>query len=701
MDPLERFREEIDDIDGEILRALARRRDLSNRVIHAKSEGEIPLRDSRREEDLLSRLIRKGREEGLDAHFVTRVFHEVIDDSVRSQQLFLLRLGNPQEGEGLRRVGFQGIEGAYSHLAARKYFAQDIERMRFTGYPTFADVANAVEQDAEDYAFLPIENTTAGSINEVYDILSRANLSIVGEEVFRVEHCLLGIEDVPVSSLRRILSHPQALAQCMRFLSTLKGCQREYFADTAMAVRKVKEDGDPTQAAIASEEAGSRYGLKVIQRGLADQEENFTRFLVAARDPIKVDPRIPAKTSLIVAVPHEAGALLKALSVLHRHAINLTKLESRPMPGTPFQYLFYLDFEGNAASEGVRAALDDLSGATAFLKILGSYPIEVRGKTAPDLKALLATSAREDAAREDAAVPAEAALKQYATDGVEATEGVEAADGVDAASTAAASRRLSSRTRKRSDTVITVKGVRIGAKDLVVIAGPAVVESAEQILACARQVKECGGRILRGGCFRPRTSASSFPGLGAEGLKLLVEAGREYDLPVVTEVSSPADVEPVARLADILQVGARNMQSFALLKEVGSVNRPVLLKRGPMATVEEFLDAAESILAQGNKQVILCERGIRTFETATRNTLDLASIPVLKRLTHLPIIVDPSRAAGKRELVGPLALAARAVGPHGIMVEIHPRPEEALVDGAHALGFPEFARLLRDIYAGG
>mgnify|MGYP005832935701 CR=1 FL=1 len=670
MDELDALRNEIDGIDEKILEALSRRRELSGRVIETKAHREIPLRDERREEELLSRLIQKGKRHGLDAHFVTRVFHEIIDDSLRSQQLFLLRSGN-EAPPGTWKVAFQGIEGAYSHLAAEKFFAHREGEVRFTGYPTFAEVVRAVEGEAEDYAFLPIENTTAGSINEVYDLLTQASLSIVGEEVFRVEHCLLALEDVPLANIRRIFSHPQALTQCMKFLSTLRDCRPEYFADTAMAVRKVKEDGDPAQAAIASEEAGRRYGLKVLRRGIADQPENYTRFLVAARRPVKVDPRIPAKTSLVIAVPHEAGALLRALSVLQRHGINLTKLESRPMPGTPFQYLFYLDFEGNIATENVRTALDALSGATSFLKILGTYPVETRTRTAPDLRAILAASASEPAPR----APAEPAA------------GPEEGD-----------RRLASRAKKPEDTVITVKDVRIGGPQLVLIAGPSAVESAEQILACARQVRECGGQVLRGGIFRPRTSPTAFPGLGLEGLRLLVEAAREYDLPVLSEVTSPDDVEAVARLADILLVGARNMQNYALLSEVGSVNRPVLLKRGLMATLEEFLDAAEYILERGNRQVILCERGIRTFETVTRNTLDLASIPVLKRRTHLPVVVDPSRAAGRRDLVRPLALAARVLGPHGILLEIHPRPEEALADGAQALSFPEFAELARELY---
>ncbi len=540
----------------------------------------------------------------------------------------------------------------------------------------YAEVSVGFKKIEDVDGVLPVENTTAGSINEVYDLLSRASLSIVGEEVFRVDHCLLAIEDVPVSKIRRILSHPQALAQCMKFLSSLENCQREYFADTAMAVRKVKEDQDLSQAAIASEEAGKRYGLKVIQRNLADQIENYTRFLVAARQPINVDERIPAKTSLILAVPHEEGALLRALNVIHHHKINLTKLESRPKLGSPFEYLFYLDFEGNAASSGTRAALDELKGATTFLKVLGTYPSEARSKTPPAIQALVGSQGQGLGE-----APAEGAVEEPL------------------APVEDSAYKLASRGRKPEGTVITVRGVKIGGPDFIVIAGPCSVESREQILACARQVKECGGGMLRGSCFRARTSPQGFQGLGYKGLAYLAEAGREYDLPVVTEVISPADVEPVAALADVLLVGSRNMQNYSLLRELGGISKPIMLKRGMMSTLEELLSSAEYIMGHGNQQVILCERGIRTFEMVTRNTLDLGAIPILKRLTHLPLLVDPAHAAGHRELVTPLALAAHAVGPHGLMVEIHPEPEKALSEGAHALHFGEFAGLMRQIYS--
>ncbi len=667
MKKLDELRQEIDAVDTHILEALATRRQLAGQVIEAKDEQGAPLRDALREERLLAQLIAGGRARGLDAHFVTRVFHEIIDDSVRAQQLHLMPEYNQAE---LKTVAFQGIEGAYSELAGRKFFAASVDHSVFVGHATFEQVVSAIEDGSADFGLLPVENTTAGSINDVYDLLSCAQLSIVGEEVLRVEHCLLGVDDVPLTALRRVLSHPQALAQCMKFLSKLPNCEPQPYTDTAMAVRLVKEHNDPSWAAIASEEAGRRYGLKILRRNVEDQQHNYTRFVVVAKHAVRVDTRIPCKTSVVMATSHEEGSLLHALSILHEYKINLTKLESRPIPGMPFQYLFYIDFEGNASTPQVGEALGRLRSATTSLKVLGSYPSQHRARTAPQVQALVSEPPAPHV-QEPAPAAAPAVKVSY---------------------------RLASRQHKPDDTVIDVRGVRIGGSRFVVIGGPCAVESREQIFACARAVKESGGALLRGGVFKPRTSPYSFQGLGFEGLEMLAAAGREYDLPIVTEVLSPQDVEPVARVADVLQIGARNMQNFSLLAEAGRVNRPVLLKRGMMSTMDEFLNAAEYILDRGNHQVILCERGIRTFETATRNTLDLGSIPILKSLTHLPILVDPSHAAGRRDLVMPLALAAHAVGPHGLIVEMHPDPEKALSDGPQALRFSDFAELLGRIY---
>jgi len=285
---------------------------------------------------------------------------------------------------------------------------------------------------------------------------------------------------------------------------------------------------------------------------------------------------------------------------------------------------------------------------------------------------------------------------------VDAREGadfsqLESAQGVEQVIPITKAYKMVSREFKPENTVVNVNGVAVGGDKFVVMAGPCAVENRDQVLTAARAVKQSGACILRGGAFKPRTSPYSFQGLGEDGLKILLAAKRETGLPIVTEVISPELVPLVSEYADVLQIGARNMQNYALLEAVGKVRKPVLLKRGMMSTIEELLMAAEYVLSNGNQQVILCERGIRTFEKATRNTLDISAVPVIKRNSHLPIIVDPSHAAGHTEFVVPLALAAVAAGADGIIVEVHPCPETAWCDGVQSLSLEMFNDMMTGV----
>jgi 3-deoxy-7-phosphoheptulonate synthase len=257
--------------------------------------------------------------------------------------------------------------------------------------------------------------------------------------------------------------------------------------------------------------------------------------------------------------------------------------------------------------------------------------------------------------------------------------------------------KLASREFHPQDTIIKINGVAIGGNEIVVMAGPCAVESEEQLMSTAHAVKAAGATVLRGGAFKPRTSPYQFRGLGESGLKILAQASKETQMPVITEVISPEHVDLVAKYADILQIGARNMQNFILLDEVGKTKKPVLLKRGLSSNIQEWLLAAEYILAQGNEQIILCERGIRTFETYTRNTMDLSAIPIIEKVSHLPIIADPSHATGKWYLVTPLALAAVAAGADGLLIEVHPNPDLALTDGPQSLTFDNFRLLMSQL----
>lgn len=669
------IRDRLDGVDKRILEALAERQQIISDVARLKSQDRSHVRDVLREEDQLTRLVDLGRQRGLGTYYVTRLFREILEHSVRLQQEYLADQQNPERlQEQTIVVSYQGTAGAYSHLAASKHFSTRDLEVVYRGYESFQGMLEAVQNGDAQYGVLPIENTTAGSINEAYDLLSRMNLALVGEDILRVEHCLVAVEDVPVSHIRRVYSHPQALAQCANFLSGLKHCTVESFTDTAMAVKKIRNEQDLSQAAIASEEAAQLYGLKVIKRDIANQKDNYTRFVVVAREPVRYDTRIPCKTSLIFATRDEEGALLECLNVLATHGLNLTKLESRPRPNVPWEYLFYVDVEGNVDDPHMKQALQQMVAHTSHMKVLGSYPARnTRDARPAEPRRPFASDSSPQRPAASSEAPQASVLQMLERKPY----------------------KLVSRAQRVQDTQINVRGVVVGGSRAAVIAGPPFVESREQILECARIAKDLGADVLRGSCFREQTAPDAFAGLGYQALEWLEKAGREVGLPVATEVLDPADLHAVARRADMLELGARDVQNYELLKEAAQVDRPLILKRGLLASIDEWLAAAEYILANGNQQVILCERGIRTFETATRSTLDLSAVPIVRERTHLPIVVDPSQACANWRWIEPMADASLASGAHGVVVEMHPDPERALGDGSQALTFDNFERLMK------
>lgn len=660
---IDQIRADIDHVDDEIVNLLAERKGLSLRIAHEKGRVDQPPRDQNREEELIAKRVASGQDHDLDSGLIIQVWRAIVNDSVRVQQEALGR--GTTETTGVT-VAIQGIKGSYSYLACQQYFGAKGTEVSVVTSRTFSEAIQNVRSGRADATVLPIENTTSGAITEVYDLLLESGLHLTGDIKFKIRHCLLGLEGGSIADMRKIYCHPQAVAQCSEFLATLEDCEIVHFSDTALSGKHIKDLNDPSVGAIASEEAARLFGLQVLKSGIANREENYTRFVVAATDPIDIPDGVPAKTSIVIAVGNHPGALMDALAIFSEGDINLVKLESRPIPHNPREELFYVDFEGDVSEKAVDAVLNTLMKEVRFLKVLGSYPSrDLRQK--PKLRPRQSTHPK---------------LREAL---VEMSPTTEDPKGY----------RLGSRGHKSSSTIVEVAGARFGGDDLVMIAGPCAVESWDQIVASARTVRDAGGSVLRGGCFKPRTSPYSFQGLGFEGLDMLAEAGKTFGLPVVTEVLSPEDVDDVAKKADILQIGTRNMQNFSLLAAVGRTHRPVLLKRGMSSSLDELLQAAEYILAEGNQRVILCERGIRTFERSTRNTLDLSAVPVLKSRTHLPVVVDPSHAAGSRYLVPPLALAADAIGAHGVMVEIHPDPDTALSDGPQSLRFDQFEELMR------
>jgi 3-deoxy-7-phosphoheptulonate synthase len=556
--------------------------------------------------------------------------------------------------ESLPKVAIQGEEGSYSEEAGVKYWGKSVV---FLPNRNFEDVISAVEKGTADYGLLPLENTLIGSISHTYDLLLESNFPIVGEVITTVSHCLLCTKKVPLNTIRKVYSHPAALSQCSIFLQNMKECEIIPIYDTAGSAMKIGKEKDPSCAAIASRLAAQLYNLVIVADKLEDYPNNQTRFIIISRESEEGTYK-DAKTSIVFTTLHQPGALYRVLKVFNDYGINLTKLESRPHKTEPWRHYFYLDFEGYQKESIVKEAMEELKEQTNFLKILGSYPMWT-GKRKADY---IEIEERDDKSH----LP------------------------------------LFSMERKESPTTIMLQltdnePLNIGGGNFTIIAGPCSVEGRKQLFKTANIIRESGVRILRGGAFKPRTSPYSFQGLGEEGLKLLKEAKETYGLFIISEVISPADVELVAGYVDILQVGARNMQNFTLLNEIGKVRLPVLLKRGMSATLKEFLLSAEYILKHGNSSVILCERGIRTFETSTRNTLDLSAVPLLKAKTHLPVFVDPSHGTGNKNLVLPMSKAALVAGADGVIVEVHFQPDSALSDGNQSLDPSMYGDFIKEL----
>jgi 3-deoxy-7-phosphoheptulonate synthase len=563
----------------------------------------------------------------------------------------------------LMRVAIQGSYGSFSEAAARRRWP-DLEALPCRDVK---DVVAAVRESRASAGCLPIENSLIGSVTTTYDLLQEAfgdgTLRLTHEILHPVHHTIMALPGASLSGIRRVLSHPVALGQCRVWLSEhLPDAELVSAWDTAGSAEIVAQEKNLVLAAIAARPAADAHGLVPLAERIEDDPTNQTRFLTFTRAEAADGLRSPGpsryKTSLIVLVDHKPGMLALTLQAFGARGVNLMALQSRPERSAPWTYRFYVDVEGSASDPRVAEALEEIEALANKLIVLGSYEAWTEGSR---LSVPVPTPAHRV---EKPAIP------------------------------------LVDRRRYPEGSVVSVLDVRFGADSPVLIAGPCSVESEAMILETAAAVADAGGDMLRGGAYKPRTSPYDFQGLGVKGLRYLADARERTGLPVVTEVLSWEEVPVVAHFADMLQIGARNMQNFSLLRAASRSGKPILLKRGAGATIEEWLMAAEYVLAEGNPNVVLCERGIRTFERATRHTLDLNAVALVRERTHLPVIVDPSHAAGVRSLVTPLSMGSLAAGACGLIIEVHPDPDHAMSDGAQSLDFAMFEELARLVHPG-
>ncbi|MBJ2117394.1 bifunctional chorismate mutase/prephenate dehydratase [Proteus penneri] len=369
------IRDKITTLDSELLTLLANRRQLSADVAQFKLNTHRPIRDKNRERELLDLLIEKGKKVGLDGFYISRIFQMIIEDSVLTQQAILQQHLNATPNESAR-IAYLGPKGSYSHIAARQYAARHFDTYVDCTCQKFDDIFTLVDTGQADYGLLPIENTSSGAINDVYDLLQTTSISIVGEIRIPINHALLTSVDSSTEELQTIYSHPQPFQQCSHYLNQYPNWKIEYCESTAAAMEKVALAQSPHVAAIGSEAGGSLYGLKPLANNLANQQINVTRFIVIARKAIDVSEQVPAKTTFLMATGQQAGALVDALMILKKYDIIMTKLESRPINGTPWEEMFYIDVQANLRDINMQKALHDLSQTTRSLKILGCYPSE-------------------------------------------------------------------------------------------------------------------------------------------------------------------------------------------------------------------------------------------------------------------------------------------------------------------------------------
>ncbi len=571
-------------------------------------------------------------------------------------------------------AAYQGVDGAYSQLALHDFLLRKRLEGTTLGASTYRAVAAAVASLRADFGIIPIETAIGGTVREGYDLVAEFKLTPVAEVLLRTDHRLLGVAGGTLADVREILAHPLTIAQCSRFLSGQSQARAIPCEDTGVAAREVARGGSPIIAALASPAAAQIYGLVELASNCRDHAHTHSRFLIVGAPKVETDEIAGAnrfgarKTSIIFGLDDAPGKLVRCLSEFARRNINLTKVESKPRLGYGSGHVLYIDFEGDLNDPEVLKAVAHLKHETVTFNALGSYDAHIGPPIGSNDKAVL---------------PPPQTATEWHPHAI-------------ALNTSSTLPRVS-RVGRPHGSALTIGNVRIGDTGFTIIAGPCSVESREQIQETARAVQERGAVMLRGGAFKPRTSPYAFQGLGWEGVDLLSEAGRATGMPTISEVMTIDQVERMARQIDVLQIGARNMQNFDLLKAVGRTGHPVLLKRGLSATLDELLAAAEYILAEGNPNVMLCERGIRTFEPATRNTLDLSAVPVLRERSHLPVLVDPSHGVGVRRWIPPLCRAAKAVGAHGILVEVHPNPPEAKSDKDQALSFDDFAQIVAEL----
>jgi len=675
LDNLKEIRVKISNIDDQLLTLLSERRKLSQSVAEEKKHINKPLRDQQREKELLEALIAKASSIGLDSHYITQIFNSIIEDSVKFQQDYLQATIHPEiKNSDKKDIAILGGKGAYSYLAAKKYFNKS--KNEYLACSSFEEVLNSVENSNASYGVIPIENTTSGGITEVYDLLLDSSLTIIGEEKFPINHCLVAPKESKLKDIQSIVSHPQASRQCNKSLKRITSATIKLVSSTAHALEHITQQGKTDTAAIASEQAADLFGMKVLAHNIANQSENITRFLILSKKPVEVSLAVQCKTSLALSTGQKAGSLSEVLSLFQQADIPLSKLESRPIPNKPWEQIFYIDLEGNIREEKVKNALNSISKICLFLRIFGSYPTQ--DIVATQVSPLSLAKAKINSMRQ---------LEITNSSESKKTKQEEAGNYF-----------LTSREHKNEDTIVKVKNIEISKNNFAVFGGTSTKEDFEQLVSDLKHANETGVSIFYSHTSKPDPSARANQNSQKNHLDLIKQANNKYQMPLLLQVTNTDEVKIISEYADIIEIESNNMQNYSLLEAVGKVNCPVMLRRSFTASIADFLNAAETILSQGNLQVILCEGGSKQFEDEGRNYLDLSNLLVLRQLTHLPIVVDSSFSVNSNELLLPLTKAVQAAGAQGVIVEFEATPEKTTKSSQQQLDYTLFATMMKQLY---
>jgi chorismate mutase/prephenate dehydratase len=662
------LREKITHLDSDLLCLLEKRRQLSLEVAYSKKDTKKHLRDQVREKKLLESLIQQAAKKGLDSHYIISVYTLIIEDSVQLQkdifQSELQKKNNELLGDIYenKTIAILGGIGSYSYIAAQRFFSnhphlkQSISSMTENDFIAplqsidcndFKRILLNVEEEKADFGIIPIENSTSGGITGVYDLLLASPLFIVGEQKQPINHCLVSLNAILIEKIVKIVAHPEAALQCNESLQKKTSAKIHQVASTSHAIQEILAHPNEPIAAIASEEAATYFGLSVILKDMADQEKNTTRFLILSKKAIDVSLSVKSKISLVLSTNQQAGALADILTLFKKANIPLTKLESRPIPHKPWQQLFYVDLEANIAESHVRECIDLLSKNCVFYRLLGCYPAQENNATSVSGQSLVhAITSRLNPSSQKA-------LSHF-------------------------KKNNSSRYQK-----IMVDQHLIGGEKMTMIMGPPYVESKKQIQFLAKQAHDTGADLLRSQCFNMNLQKNSSM-LEAKGVDYLYQAANNYHLPIVVEIGDPHLVPIMAKKIAVLEIGSQNMHNMALLAAVGKVNCPVILNRGFLSSIDEWLASANYIAKQGNQQIILCEnakaemnghfisspsKSMENPRIHSKKMIDLCLIAQLKTQTHWPILINLSGISSENEVLLSLIKASKSLQVNGIIID--------------------------------